>query len=99
MAKKHTAGPWSVGPDIVDENGFPQTPILAGPLDAVCVAIGPDRSQRHANAALIAAAPELLGVAISIHRQLSLLPYDSTSPMGAFRDRVDELVRRVGGAL
>ena len=59
MTTEHTPGPWNAEPMIRD-HGFPYTPVMATTLIA-CVystAFGDDE-QSLANAALIAAAPEM----------------------------------------
>lgn len=69
METKHTAGPWHMY-----ETGTGHSHCVAGPSDVALATVhsysnghGPDRSQREANARLIAAAPELLA-ALSLVR-------------------------------
>ena len=87
MSAKHTPGPWNAEPMIRD-HGFPYTPVMATTLIArvYSTAFGDDE-QSLANAALIAAAPELLaeaiaddGLAVFIERTLAAVALPSGHP-------------------
>ncbi len=66
MEAKHTPGPWNVPQPIITNAGLPFSPVCANTLIAkvYSTAFG-DHAQSEANARLIAAAPELLEIAIS----------------------------------
>lgn len=61
---KHTPGPWTVDEEAFDNDGFPETVIRGlGGIAGVAVAIdfgSNNPKMRHANARLIAAAPDML---------------------------------------
>jgi len=88
---KHTPGPWIIGPKSPDES----FPIIADLTRSICEVRNPffrnDKGQTQANAALIAAAPELLEALQSIAHQAERAAL--TFPNAAGRD--DML--RIGG--
>ena len=67
MTTKHTPGPWKYS----FENINSEWAIVTGPRGAIVANVNAD-SRQEANAALIAAAPDLLGALVLLEREMVL---------------------------